>query len=61
MGTTLEIRLVRSTIGCKPSHRRTVAALGLRRLNAVVRREATPSVLGMVRTVQYLLDVREMS
>ncbi len=59
MAATLEIRLARSTIGCKPSHRRTVQALGLRRLNAVVRREATPTVLGMIRTVQYLLDVRE--
>ncbi len=59
MAGKLEIRLVRSTIGCRPSHRRTVRALGLRRVNAVVRHEATPSVLGMIRTVQYLLDVRE--
>jgi len=60
MPTKLRIRLVRSTIGCKPNHRRTVKALGLRRMNAVVEKEATPAVVGMVRTVSYLLDVKEI-
>lgn len=60
MPTKLRIRLVKSPIGCKPNHRRTVKALGLRRLNAVVEKEATPAVVGMVRTVSYLLDVKEI-
>ena len=51
MPTKLQIRLVKSPIGCKPNHRRTVKALGLRRMNAVV---------GMVKTVSYLLDVKEI-
>ncbi len=56
---TLRITLVRSTIGCLPAHRKTVIALGLRRLGAVVEKAATPSVLGMVRTVSHLLKVEE--
>ncbi len=55
----LQIKLVRSPISCVPAHRATVKALGLRKLNAVVEHEATPSILGMVRAVSYLLDVEE--
>ena len=60
-GQKLRITLVRSTIGCKPTHRRTIEALGLRKMNAVVEKTATPSVLGMVRSVSYLLDVEEIT
>ncbi len=56
----VRIKLVRSTIGCVPAHRRTVKALGLRRLNAVVEKAATPAILGMVRSVSYLLEVEEL-
>ena len=56
----LRITLVRSPIGCKPVHRKTVKALGLRKLNAVVEQTATPSILGMVRAISYLLDVEEI-
>ena len=60
-GKRLRITLVRSPISCVPAHRATVKALGLRKLNAVVEHNATPSILGMVNTVSYLLDVEEMS
>lgn len=56
----IRITLVRSPISCAPSHRRTVQALGLRRLNAVVEKTATPPILGMVRAVSYLLRVEEI-
>ncbi len=56
---TLRIKLVRSTIGCLPAQRKTVKALGLRRMGAVVEKAATPSVLGMVRAVSHLLEVEE--
>jgi len=56
----LRIKLVKSTIACIPAHRATVKALGLRRLNAVVEHAATPSILGMVKAVSYLLDVEEL-
>ena len=56
----LRIKLVRSTIGCKPEHRRTVKALGLRRLGFQVEKPASPSILGMIRSVSYLLYVEEI-
>ncbi len=55
----LRITLVRSTIGCLPAHRKTIKALGLRRIGAVVEKAATPSILGMVRAVSHLLEVEE--
>lgn len=61
-GKVREIRvsLVRSTIGSKPQQRRTVRALGLRRLNSSVVKAATPGVLGMVRAVSHLVRVEEV-
>jgi len=60
MPAKLQIKLVKSPIGCKPNHRRTVKALGLRRINFIVEKEATPAVVGMVKTISYLLDVKEI-
>jgi large subunit ribosomal protein L30 len=59
--TKLRIKLVRSTIACVPAHRATVKALGLRKLNAVVEHAATPAILGMVKSVSFLLHVEEIS
>ena len=54
---TLKVKLVRSPIGCKASHRATVVGLGLRRLNSESTLEDTPSVRGMVNKVSYLVKV----
>jgi large subunit ribosomal protein L30 len=56
---TLTVRLVRSPIGRKPSHRRTVQALGLRRIGQTVEQTASPAVMGMLNQVSYLLDWSE--
>ena len=53
----LRIRLVRSLIGRKPRHRRTVAALGLRRVGQTVQQAASPQIIGMINQVSYLLAV----
>ena len=55
----IKITWVRSTINRKERHKRTIRALGLRRLNQSVIHEATPQVLGMVRQVSYLVHVEE--
>jgi large subunit ribosomal protein L30 len=55
----LRIRLVRSPIGSKPKLRRTVRALGLGRMSSTVEHEATPSILGMVRSVSHLISVED--
>jgi large subunit ribosomal protein L30 len=56
----IKITWVRSTINRKEQHKRTIRALGLRRLHQSVVHEATPQVLGMVDQVRYLLDVEEV-
>ena len=54
---TIKVKLVRSPIGCKQSHRDTVRGLGLRRLNSVRELQDTPAVRGMVNKVAYLVQV----
>lgn len=54
---TLKIKLVRSPIGCKASHRATVVGLGLRRLNSESVLQDTPAVRGMINKVAYLVRV----
>jgi large subunit ribosomal protein L30 len=53
----IKVKLVKSVIGCKQSHRETVRGLGLRRLNHVVEVVDTPEVRGMINTVFYLVRV----
>ncbi len=54
---TLKVKLVRSPIGCKVSHRATVRGLGLRRLNSESVLEDTPAVRGMINKIAYLVQV----
>jgi len=49
----------KSTIGFTRDQRKTIASLGLRRLNHTVLHEDTPSILGMVNKVQHLVEVSE--
>lgn len=55
---TLRVRLIRSPIGCKPRHRRTIAALGLRRVGQNVQHAARPEIIGMIKQVSYLVCVQ---
>jgi large subunit ribosomal protein L30 len=54
---TLKVKLVRSPIGCKQSHRDTVRGLGLRRVNSESVLEDTPAVRGMINKIAYLVLV----
>jgi large subunit ribosomal protein L30 len=54
---TLKVKLVKSPIGCKQSHRDTVRGLGLRRVNSVRELQDTPAVRGMVNKISYLVLV----
>ena len=56
----LRITLVRSTIGRPADQGRTVASLGLRRLNATVERPDNPSIRGMVTKIRHLVEVEEL-
>ena len=54
---TVKVKLVRSPIGTKESHRATVKGLGLRKLNSTRTLEDTPAVRGMINKVSYLVKV----
>ena len=55
----IRITLIRSVIGRLPKQRRTIRALGLRRLNQTVEHLPTPSLDGMIRVVRHLIRVEE--
>jgi large subunit ribosomal protein L30 len=54
---TLKVKLVKSPIGTKQSHRDTVRGLGLRKLNSESTLEDTPAVRGMINKISYLVKV----
>ena len=57
----LKITLVKSTIGAIPNHKKTVEALGLRKLNKSVILPDNPATRGMVFKVKHLVKVDEQS
>lgn len=56
----IHIKWVKSMNGAKEPQRRTIKALGLRKLQSEVVKEATPQVLGMVQSVRHLVCVTEV-
>lgn len=57
MAETIKIKLVRSAINRTQRQKDTVKALGLRKLNQVVEKEATPQIVGMVNKIQHLVKI----
>ena len=55
----IQIKLVRSLIGCSESQRRIAASLGLRKLNQVVEHDNSAVIMGMVKKIPHLLEVTE--
>jgi len=60
MSKQLEITLKRSVIGRKENQKKTVQALGLKKINDTVTHNDTPTVRGMVNTVSHLVAVKEL-
>lgn len=61
MANKLKVTLVRSYIG-RPEEQRVVAkTLGLRKLQSSVIHDDTPSIRGMIRKIEHLLKVEEVS
>ena len=55
----IKITQVRSIIDRSERQKKTMFALGLRKMNATVEVEATPQILGMVTKVNHLVKVEE--
>ena len=59
MADTIKVTLVKSPIGCVPKHRRTVEALGLKKLHKTVELPNNAATKGMIAQVSYLVKVEE--
>lgn len=57
----LRITLVKSPIGAKPVHRKTVRSLGLRKMHQTVEQPDNPAIRGMVRAINHMVRVEESS
>ena len=55
----LKVTLVKSTIGAVPKHKKTVEALGLKKLNKTVVLPDNAATRGMIKQVQHLVKVEE--
>ena len=51
----LKVTLVKSTIGAVPKHKKTVEALGLKKVNKTVELPDNAATRGMVKQVQHLV------
>ena len=55
----IKVTLVKSAIGRPERQKRTLVALGLKKLNQTIVHDATPTIVGMVNKVQHLVSVTE--
>jgi large subunit ribosomal protein L30 len=56
----IKVKQVKSKIRRPQNQKRTLEALGLRKIDQVVEHDATPTILGMVKTVNHLVSVEEI-
>ena len=56
----IKITLVKSTIGAKPKHKKTVQALGLSKPNSSKIQQDNAAIRGMIKQVSHLVKVEEI-
>ncbi|MCL2866409.1 MAG: 50S ribosomal protein L30 [Clostridia bacterium] len=56
----LKVTLVKSPIASLPVHKKTVAALGLKKIGQTVLKDDMPSIRGMIFRVKHMLKVEEI-
>lgn len=56
----IRITQIKSIIDRSERQKRTMQALGLRKINHAVEVEATPSIIGMVRKVNHLVAIEQV-
>jgi large subunit ribosomal protein L30 len=55
----IKIKQIRSAINRPIGQKRTLKALGIKKMNNVVEHEATPQIMGMIKKIDHLLEVVE--
>jgi len=53
----IKVKKVKSAINRTQNQKRTLEALGLRKMGQVVEHEDTPNILGMIKKVNHLVSV----
>ena len=56
----IRVTQIKSGIGRPERQKRTLAALGLKKINHTVEHEATPQIMGMVNAVKHLVKTEEI-
>ena len=56
----IKITLIKSPIGYKQKAKKTIEALGLKKINQSVIHNSNDSILGMINIVNYLVKVEEI-
>lgn len=59
MAKKIQVKQVKSSIKRPQNQKRTLAALGLRKIGQVVEHDATPNILGMINKVKHLVSTQE--
>ncbi len=55
----IKVRLKKSVITSNPKARKTVKALGLKKMNQIKEHKDTPQIRGMVNKINYLVEIVE--
>jgi large subunit ribosomal protein L30 len=57
----LRVKQIKSSIGSKKRQKRTLKALGLKKINDSVTHEDNPVIRGMISKVSHLVEMEEVS
>ena len=58
--TKIKVKQVRSAIGRTKTQKRTLEALGLKKIRQTVTHNDTPQIRGMIHRTDFMLDVKEV-
>tara|TARA_B100000427_G_C15348667_1_gene524425 strand:- start:533 stop:715 length:183 start_codon:yes stop_codon:yes gene_type:complete len=60
MAKILQIQQIKSSIGYRSKAKATLIALGLKKMNQVVKHKDSREIRGMIKSIPYLLKVTEL-
>ncbi|WP_026477637.1 50S ribosomal protein L30 [Alkaliphilus transvaalensis] len=60
MAKAINIKLTRSVIGSLPKQRKTIEALGLKKIGQMVEKPDNPQTRGMIDVVKHMVEVTEI-
>lgn len=57
---TVQVKQTGSAIGCDKRQRGTLKGLGLRKIGGTVELKCTPEIIGMLRKVNHIIEIKEL-